>query len=297
MAAASDILHLNAGRLTADIAPGTGGSIAALRIDGKDVLRPLSQDDRARRNVLGAASFPMIPFANRIGGNAFTFEGRTIRFQPNNPPEIYHVHGTGWQRPWQVAAAGGAHTTLTLSERSIGSYSYDAVQEFHLDGTQLSLTTRLTNTGAFRMPFGLGHHPWFPREAGATLHFNAGTFHLNEPELMIGKRIALPPELSFAQARSLPDFWLCSDFGGWDGHATIKLPQRGAGLTLHGDGLFTHLMIYADPKADVFCVEPQTNASCAFNRPGGFEDEHDNVVILAPGESMCATLRLEPFTL
>lgn len=260
-------------------------------------MRPLSEADRQAGNVLGAASFPMIPFANRIGGNAFTFEGRTYTLKPNNPPEIYHVHGTAWHRGWQVEHADGTSAVLSLDESDSETFSYRAVQQFSLSEKMLALTTTVTNTGERRMPFGFGHHPWFPREDGATLQFSAETFHLNEPELMIGKRIALPPELSFATPAALPDFWLCSDFGEWDGLATITLPSRGVGLKLEGDKLYRHLMIYSDPGSDVFCVEPQTNASCAFNRPGGFESAEDNVVVLAPGESMSATLRFSPFSI
>jgi aldose 1-epimerase len=286
MAAASDLVDLAAGPLAVSLAPGIGGSIAALRLDGVDLLRPLSETHRRTGNVLGVASFPMIPFANRIGGNAFTFEGRTVRFAANNPPEIFHVHGTAWHRPWTVVSSDGSSATLALAE-----------QQFRLADGDLSLATTVTNTGAERMPFGFGHHPWFPREDGVTIAFGATHFHLNEPEFMIGKRIALPPELSFGAPRPPPDFWLCSDYGGWDGSATVRFARRGLGLTLRGDAVYRHLMVYADPALDVFCLEPQTNASCAFNRPGGFDDPLDNVIVLAPGESMSGTLSFSPFRL
>jgi len=295
MAAASDLVDLKAGALAVSLAPGIGGSIAALRLDGVDLLRPLSETDRMTGNVLGVASFPMIPFANRIGGNAFTFEGRTFRFQANNPPEIFHVHGTAWHRPWTVVFADASSATLALAVTDPDAYCYQAKQQFRLADDGLTLTTTVVNTGAERMPFGFGHHPWFPREDGVTIAFGATHFHLNEPEFMIGKRIALPPELSFGAPRPPPDFWLCSDYGGWDGSATVRFARRGLGLTVRGDANFRHLMVYADPASDVFCLEPQTNASCAFSRPGGFDDPLDSVVVLAPGERMRGTLRFVPF--
>lgn len=70
MAAISEHLELRAGRLAVDLAPAIGGSIARFRIDGIDVMRPLSDANRATCNVLGVASFPMIRFANRMGGVA-----------------------------------------------------------------------------------------------------------------------------------------------------------------------------------------------------------------------------------
>lgn len=295
MAAVSEHLELRARRLAVDLAPAIGGSIARFQIDGIDVMRPLSDTNRAAGNVLGVASFPMIPFANRIGGNAFTFEGQRYGFAANNPPEIYHVHGTAWHRPWTAEQAGQGSAILTLEVADPSSFSYRAEQHFTLSDSGLSLLTRVTNTGARRMPFGFGHHPWFDRDADTTVQFGATSFHLNEPEGMIGQRVSLPPEVSFNTAAPLPGYWRCSDYGGWDGSATLRFPSRGAGLTMTGDTSYKHVMFYADPALKVFCVEPQTNASGAFNRPDGFGDAEDGVIVLAPGESAEGTLRFEPF--
>jgi len=297
MAGTADGLTLNVGRLGLEIVPRIGGSIAAFRLDGMDVLRPLSAPDRAAGNVLGVASFPMVPFANRIGGNAFTFEGRRYIFEMNNPPEIYHVHGTGWRRPWRVVAVGERSATLALEVVEPHVYCYRAEQQFALDETGLTLTTRVTNIAERRMPFGFGHHPWFERKDGVTVEFSARTFHLNNPDLVIGQRASLPPEIAFDPARPLPDDWRCTDYGGWRGVATIRLPHRGVGLTLRGDPAYGHVMFYADPARDVFCVEPQTNASGAFNRPGGFGDPEDGIIVLEPGETASARLWFEPFRL
>ena len=295
MAAISEHLELRVGPLAVDLAPAIGGSIARFRIDGIDVMRPLSDANRSAGNVLGVASFPMIPFANRIGGNGFEFEGRRYGFAANNPPEIYHVHGTAWHRPWTAEQAGPESAVLTLEVADPSSYSYRAEQRFTLDDAGLELVTRVTNSGAHRMPFGFGHHPWFDRDADTTVQFGATSFHLNEPEGMIGQRVSLPPEVSFNSAAPLPKYWRCSDYGGWDGSATVRFPSRGAGLTMIGDAPYRHVMFYADPALTVFCVEPQTNASGAFNRPDGFGDPEDGVIVLAPGESAEGTLRFEAF--
>ncbi len=297
MAAISDGISLVAGRLTLDLVPQIGGSIAAFRIDDIDVMRPLSADDRAAGNVLGVASFPMVPFANRIGGNAFEFEGRRYSVEMNNPPEIYHVHGTGWHRAWTVSAADERSATLQLDVVDPQAFSYRAEQRFALDEAGLSLTTSVTNIAAHRMPFGFGHHPWFERDDEVTVEFAARSVHMNEPEMMIGQRVTLPPELTFEPAQPLPAYWRCTDYGGWSGVATIRQPARGVGLTMRGDPAYGHVMFYADPARPVFCVEPQTNASGAFNRPHGFGDVEDGIIVLAPGESASATLRFEPFRL
>ncbi len=295
----TEVIELRAGGMAADLAPQIGGSLAAFRLDGIDLMRPLSDADRTAGNVLGAASFPMVPYANRIAGNAFTFRGKAYTFAMNNPPEIYHVHGTGWLRPWTVVGSSDAEAVLSLEVVEPGAaYAYRSTQRYALDADGLTVEMTITNAGADTMPFGFGHHPWFARDADATVQFHARTFHLNEPEVVIGERIALPPEVSFEQPRGLPERWRCSDYGGWTGPATARFPSRGVGVAITADPVFGHLMFYApDPHSPIFCIEPQTNASCAFNRAGGFEDPDDGVLILEPGESAGGSVRFAGFRL
>jgi aldose 1-epimerase len=292
------MIELRAGRFAADLVPEIGGSLATFRLDGIDLMRPLSEADHAASNVLGTASFPMVPYANRIAGNAFEFRGRRYAFAMNNPPEIYNVHGTGWLRPWTVTGSSATEAELSLEVIEPGeAYSYRATQRYALDADGLSVTMTITNAGAEAMPFGFGHHPWMDRDPDVTVQFTARTFHLNEPEVVIGERINLPPEVAFDTPRGLPARWRCSDYGGWDGTATVHFPSRDAGLTISADPAFKHLMFYADPGLPVFCLEPQTNASCAFNRAGGFEDPDEGVIILEPGQIAAGTVRFGGFRL
>ena len=95
MGGASEFVALTAGPMEVGLAPEIGGSVAWCRWRGIDLMRPLSDADAASGNVLGVACFPMVPYANRIAGNAFAFEGKAWRFEANNPPERLNVHGMG----------------------------------------------------------------------------------------------------------------------------------------------------------------------------------------------------------
>ena len=147
----ADLVALRVGDLAVDLVPSIGGSIAAFRLDGVDVMRALSDADLAAGNVLGTASFPMVPYANRIAGNAFEYNGRRYEFEMNNPPEIYNVHGTGWLRPWTVADSSAAEVTLSLEVIEPGeAYAYRATQRYALDADGLTIEMGVTNASPRR---------------------------------------------------------------------------------------------------------------------------------------------------
>lgn len=293
----AELLTLKAGALEVTLVPQIGGSVSALRWRGIDLMRRLSDGDREAGNVLGVAMFPMTPYANRIADNAFGFAGKRWQVLPNNPPEQINVHGSGWKHAWTVDSSGAADATLSLDIAAGGEpYSYRATQALVVSQQGLSVTMTLTNTGPVPLPFGFGLHPWFDRDPDVTLQFSARRFYLEEPAGISGDPVTLPPELDFVGGQPLPGGWRNNDYGGWGGEATLRFPTRGAGLLIKADPVFGHLMLYADPTKPYFCVEPQTNASGAFNR-GRWNDPDEGVIVLAPGDSTAGTVSFLPFAL
>lgn len=292
----NSVLRLSAGEIDVGLVPTIGGSVSHFRHRGTDLMRPLSEADRAAGNVLGVAMFPMVPYANRIGGNSFAYGGQTWRVEQNNPPERFNVHGTGWHRAWTVAEQTGTEALLTL-EVGDGPYHYRATQRFSVGGNGMRVEMTIGNQGEAAMPFGFGLHPWFERDADTTLQFKATRFYLEEPDGVSGDPITLAPELDFATARTLPTGWRNNDYGGWDGSATVAYPARRTALRMRADPVFGHLMFYADPRRTFFCVEPQSNASGAFNRAGGYTDPAEGVIVLQPGGSASGSVHFEALAL
>jgi aldose 1-epimerase len=297
MGVTSESLTLKAGALEVGLVPQIGGSVSFMRWRGIDLMRRLSHHDRDAGNVLGVAMFPMTPYANRIAGNAFEFGTKRWQVLPNNSPEKFNVHGSGWKCAWTVANAGPAEATLSLDiAAGPEPYSYRATQGFSVSDEGLRVTMTLANARPVSLPFGFGLHPWFDRDPDVTLQFKARRFYLEEPDGISGDSITLPAELDFAEDRPLPGGWRNNDYGGWGGEATLRFPTRGVGLRMVADPVFKHLMLYADPTKPYFCVEPQTNASGAFNR-SQWDDPEEGVILLAPGESAAGTVSFMPFAL
>src|SRR5262245_51690171 len=106
------ILTIDDARL--DIAPATGGAIAAFTYRGIDVLRATPSDVRAKRDVRGHASYPLVPYSNRIADARLVFDGREYALERNFGDHPHSIHGVGWQREWTVAAKEDDNALLTL---------------------------------------------------------------------------------------------------------------------------------------------------------------------------------------
>ena len=302
MTGGTSLLTLTAGDLLLDLAPEVGGSVAEFRMRRPDglinLMRSMPEKALADRNAGAASMFPMVPFANRIIGNRFDFEGRTYQLQPNVSAEPFTIHGTGWQSKWTVATASETSAELRLDHSdSDGPYSYSALQRFRLHPDRLTVTTGVTNRGIRAMPFGFGQHPAWDRQPGVTLRFRSTHYWLGGSERVATERIATPPELDFSTARHLPAAWRDNCYGGWDGRAEITFPQSGIGLRIEAASLFQHLMLYCDPAKPFFCVEPQTHAAGALNRIVENEESNLALIVLKPGESAEADMSFICFSL
>jgi aldose 1-epimerase len=175
----TSLLTLTAGDLVVDLAPEIGGSVASFRTHRAgnvvNLMRPMSEEAKASRHPGGAAMFPMVPYANRIAGNRFDFDGHTYQFKQNVPHEPFTIHGTGWQAAWTVAAANTTSAELNLDHlASDEPYSYSAVQRFRLTPDRLVVMTGVTNRADRTMPFGFCYAGWDGRAEITFPHSGVG---------------------------------------------------------------------------------------------------------------------------
>jgi aldose 1-epimerase len=228
------------------------------------------------------ACYPLIPWSGRVSGGGFSVGGRRVELPLNRADEPWPIHGSGWQRAWQVEEASASAATLVLEETAAGGYCYRASLQYALDDSTLSVRLSATNTGDAALPFGLGLHPFFPRHGDARLQAPAQGVWRNDGRTPLPvERIAVPAVWDFARDVPLPD-GLDNFFDGWNGRAAIRWPQHGLRLDIDAD--VDRYIVYVPAQRDFFCFEPVDHAADAVNLPGGAAA--NGMTLLAPGETL-----------
>jgi aldose 1-epimerase len=282
------VVALHRGRASARVSP-RGGSVLGLSVGGVPLLRPADDD----ASPLASACYPLVPFGNRVRGNAFRFDGETYRLTPNMSWDAHYLHGEGWLDDWRVDSQAADRVGMTHAhDGSRIPYSYTARQDFVLTEFGMVLELSVTNTGPRAMPFGLGWHPYVPMTPQTTLEARTGRMWTEEEGWLPGEPVALPAELNFAQPQGLPMRWLNNAFEDWSGAAIVRWPERGAAMRVNADPLFSTLFLFVsdttfDPtyRRDFFALEPMSHLPDGHNhaRLGGLR-------VLAPGESLAGAV-------
>lgn len=282
----TNALTLSHGDYTARVLPAVGGSLARLQWRGRNLVQAYPQELEDTPDHVQLGCFPMLPYAGRVRDARFGWRGAEIEVA-RHTPEPHGLHGEGWVAQWDVALAEESQCSLTMQHRE-GALQFDARMDYCLKEDGLSLVTSITSRAAIALPFGIGQHPWFPREEGAQLQLSAKRFWLEAPGGFPSQSITIPPELDHARGNDLPLAWRNNCYEGWDGKAVITYPGSGHTVTLTASETLGWLMVYANPDCDCVCLEPQSHLPAAHNT--GSDDEHFGLVELAPGETLTGTM-------
>ena len=285
-------VKLSAGGLLLRLSPSIGGAISAFEwIDGS-ASRPILRKCHSRlEKVLDAASFPLVPYVNRIRGGRFRFRGHEVRVAPNMPGDPSPLHGQGWLSPWTVESVDEHCAVLSFRHQAAEwPWAYDARQEFALDDGGLAIELTCRNLSDEPMPCGLGQHPYFP--CGPQTRLDTEVTHA----WTIDQKV-LPVEKVAASGRyDLRDRRVCGQeldngFGGWGGEARMSDPDWPFELRLSSaDARFFQL--YSPSKGGIFVAEPVSHANAALNAPE--TDWPDlGMRVLDPGEAMKLIMRLD----
>ena len=256
---------LTAGPLRLELDPELGGSISSFTWDdGARQAQVMRTRDSSDNDILGTASFPLVPYVNRIRDGRFTFRGKDVRLATNLPGDPSPLHGQGWLAQWTGERMSDREAVLRF-DHAAGEWpwAYSAEQRFTLEEGGLGMELTCRNRSDERMPCGLGLHPYFPCGPETrldTLVENSWT--IDEKVLPVDK---VPAEGRF----SLRDRLVCGQdldhgFGGWGGKARISDPSWPIGVEISSpNARYFHL--YSPASGGFIAAEPVTHANAALN--------------------------------
>lgn len=297
------LIELRHGARRVLLAPHVGGAIAAFfETRGDRVihwLRPATPDALAARNPLGMASFALLPYCNRIRDARFTFDGTLVDLSDDGNTFPHALHGNAWRLPWEAGDVSEAAATLRLRHEPSREaahhwpFAYEAEQQIALDADSLKVTISMRNLSDRPMPFGIGHHPYFPRESATFVHANVAAMWHASPDPLpthLGAHASVDA-LASERGMAADAFDLDNHFTGWTRTATIAWPDERRSVELNAGAPFDFMVIYAptfDPSQ--LCVEPVSNVADWVNLDVDATSKGGGV--LQPGESISAGFTL-----
>ena len=277
---------LRSADLRCDIKPELGGCIAGLWLGGIPVLRSTPMADL--HSVRQAASYPLVPFSNRIGRATLQWQGTDHPLVKNWAPSPHAIHGVGWERPWTVLDANETFALLSYEHQADASwpFDFDSSQAFKLEANALELSLSITNQSALTVPVGLGWHPFFVKRADSQVQFEAtGRWEMG--------RDKLPTHRAASTGLNTPCATLDVDhcFDGWSG--TVQLRDRVLNMRVRSS--LSRLVVYTTPDSDSIAIEPVSHVNDAVNRVAqlGSSAQDLGVCILQPEQTFTCAMRIE----
>jgi aldose 1-epimerase len=278
------ILTLRAGALVLDLAPAVGGIIAGFRHGDTLLMRAPDIAAIKAGSPRGGASWPLVPYSNRIRDGRFPWRGNIVTLAKDVLSTDHAIHGNGWRRPWSVhnRSESGALLKQVHAGDDFWPFAYEAQQGFALTAEGFTLWMAVTNTGDGPMPAGLGHHPYFHRSDDVRLRVVTKEMWDADAQRFPVTRVKVPPAMDFSADRAISTATGDAVFVGWERPARITWPAARLALDIDAAAIYDRLVVFIPPGQPFFAVEPVSHDTDAFNRP----KDDSGVKILAPGETL-----------
>lgn len=272
-------LRLDAWRLA--LRPDLGGCVAGLWWNGHPVLR--STEPMALTEARRAASYPLVPYSNRIADGHLPWQGHVHRVRLNVADSPHPMHGVGFQRAWTVVhrTAEAVELRLCHTPDADWPFAFEACQRIELSPRSLRFELSATHRGPGTAPMGLGWHPYFLKRPGSRLQAAVvGRWEMDERKL--------PTQLRPCDALDAPIEALDLDHchTGWSGEAFLH--DQSFDLRLRAST--EYLVVFTPPTRPDYAVEPVSHAKDAFHRDDPLAH---GLVALAEGQTHSAWMQID----
>lgn len=252
-----------------------GGGILSFTWRGIDIFRP----SVGHGGPLGLASFPLVPFCNRIAAGCVPYRGKPWMLQPAplGIEPVHALHGIGWRSPWSTIETGERFVRLGLKhDGALWPWAFSSEQRLQASPEGFAFSMSATNNDTSPMPTGLGLHPYFPRK-DARIELGArAIWEMGQDRLPTNRR-ELSRTPNWFDKKGLDHCFECDALPftiAWPTHRLFVRPSKNLA--------FTH--VYTPSGEDFFCIEPVSHIPNAVN-----STLHRSVtghVMLEPGETM-----------
>lgn len=281
-------VRLETSEARVEIAPNLGASVLRYELsDGLAIFRPSPE---MCTDPFATGCFLMVPWCNRIDGGV-TAHAEFVAIERNREDQALPIHGSAATEQFEVTKAVANVAWLSTRVTGPAPFDYTVHVGYALEGAQLTVSLTVVHEGNGIVPYGLGLHPWFPRNGTVSLRAAASHYLETGPDMLPIRDVdvAHKPDWNFNQSGALPPNLIDTAFAGWDGHAQIR-GEDGWGLSIVTDPPCGWYQVYSpDKDAGFFCFEPVTHPINAHNHP-----DHPGLVALARGESVTLTTRFIP---
>jgi aldose 1-epimerase len=279
-------ISLLSGALRCELLPALGGCVAGLWFGEQQVLR--STPVAELQDVRISASYPLLPYSNRIGYRKLHWAGRDFELPQNFAPEPHAIHGVGWERAWIVEASSTTQAVLSYHHVADAAWPFDfhSRQIFTLSADALEMQMSITNGAPVAAPVGLGWHPYFAKSAGTQIRFNcAGRWEMAEDKLPT-QRLTNP-----GLNTDCSDLNVDHCFDGWSGN--VQLAEAGLRISVTSD--LNYLVVFTTPGRDSIAIEPvsHVNNALALAQQTGQTVESLGLRVLQPDETFSAHMRIQ----
>ena len=287
---------LAAGDFVAVFRPEQGMICTSLKHRGEEILRLVDDMDEAVASGRSVGIPLLYPWANRLSGTSYTFDGRRVDLDKRSPWLLKDwndilVHGVPWPRlAWVVQEATDRRLRARLSWNrpellAVFPFEHEVEMTATLDGLGLTIETAVIASGGVRVPVSFGFHPQLGlpglrrEQWRLTLPAMQGIV-LDDLLLPVGERTDLP-----AYDDRLADLRFDHGFALHGPGETMSIAGNGRRVSVDFLENYTFSQIYAQPELDYISLEPMVAPADALTT--GRE-----LPVVEPGGRFAATFRV-----